>query len=144
MDRLLIYRALMFGVCGYAIVRGKTDARLVGLAFLIGDLATLALRTRFAGSYQSVEVNVLILDIIAFLAFTYAALISERFWPLWIAGLQLTASFGHLFKAIDANLLPLAYAAALRFWSWPILIILGVGTWRSQRRSHREARAAAA
>jgi hypothetical protein len=25
---------------------------------------------------------------------------------------------------MDANLLPLAYAAALRFWSYPILIIL--------------------
>lgn len=144
MDRLLIYRALMFGICGYAIFRGKTDARLIALAFLIGDLATLALRTRYAGSYQSVEINVMILDVMAFLAFTYAALISERFWPLWISGLQLTASFGHAFKAIDENLLPLAYAAALRFWSWPILIILAVGTWRSHRRSAQERRTAAA
>jgi hypothetical protein len=135
MDRLIIYRALMYGVCGYAMLRGKTDARIVGLVFLAGDLATLGLRS---STYSSVEIEVLIIDILAFLAFTYAALISDRFWPLWVSGLQLTSSMGHLFKAIDADLLPLAYAAALRFWAWPILIILGIGTWRSQRRARRE------
>jgi hypothetical protein len=57
---------------------------------------------------------------------------------LWVSGLQLTSSMGHLFKAVDADLLPLAYAAALRFWAYPILIVLAVGVWRSQRRLGRE------
>jgi len=34
--------------------------------------------------------------------------------------------------------MPLAYAAALRFWSYPILIILAIAVWRSQRRARRE------
>ena len=135
MDRLLIYRALMYGVCGYAILRGKTEARIVGAVFLAGDLATLWLRS---SSYSSVETEVMIIDVLAFLAFTYVALISDRFWPLWISGLQLTTSMGHFFKAIDADLLPIAYAAALRMWAWPILIILGIGTWRAQRRAALE------
>jgi len=132
MDRLIIYRALMYGVCGYAILRGKSEARIVGAVFLAGDLATLWLRS---STYSAVEIEILIVDILAFLAFTYVALVSDRFWPLWIAGLQLTSSMGHLFKAIDAQLLPIAYAAALRMWAWPILIILGIGTWRAQRRA---------
>jgi hypothetical protein len=132
MDRLIIYRALMYSVCGYAILRGKTEARIVGAVFLVGDLATLWLRS---STYSAVEVEILMVDILAFLAFTYVALISDRFWPLWIAGLQLTSSMGHVFKAIDAQLLPIAYAAALRMWAWPILIILGIGTWRAQRRT---------
>jgi hypothetical protein len=140
MDRLLIYRALMYGVCGYAMVRGKTEARIVGFVFLVGDLATLWLRS---STYASVETAVLVIDILAFLAFTYAALISDRFWPLWVSGLQLTSSMAHLFKAIDAQLLPLAYAAALRFWAWPILIILGIGTWRSRQRLSHETSAPA-
>jgi hypothetical protein len=132
MDRLIIYRALMYGVCGYALVRGKTEARIVALVFLVADLATLALRS---SSYSTVETSVFVIDVVAFFAFTYAALISDRFWPLWVSGLQLTSSMGHVFKAIDVHLLPLAYAAALRFWAWPILIILAIGTWRSQRRA---------
>ena len=39
-----------------------------------------------------------------------------------------------MLKAIDSSLLPIAYAAALRFWSYPILIILAVGVWRSRHR----------
>jgi hypothetical protein len=140
MDRLIIYRALMYGVCGYAILRGKGEARIVGAVFLVGDLATLWLRS---STYSSVETEVMIIDILAFLAFTYVALISDRFWPLWISGLQLTSSLGHLFKAIDADLLPIAYAAALRMWAWPILVILGIGTWRAQRRARLETAAGA-
>ena len=128
----------MYGVCGYALIRGRPEARIVALVFLVGDLATLALRSRFAAGYLGLETNVLIVDALAVLAFTYAALISDRFWPLWIAGLQLTSSMGHLFKAVDAHLLPIAYAAALRMWAWPILIILGIGTWRARRRTGPE------
>lgn len=139
MDRLLIYHALLFGACGYALIRGRTDARIVAVVFLVGDFATYALRSQVTGGYSSVETGVLAVDALAFLGFTYAALISDRFWPLWVSGLQLTTSMGHLLKAVDTSLLPLAYAAALRFWAYPILIILAVGTWRSQRRAKREA-----
>jgi hypothetical protein len=137
MDRVLIYRVLMYGICGYALYRGKTDARIVAGVFLIGNLATLLLRS---STYASVESSVFVIDVLAFLAFTYAALISDRFWPLWVSGLQLTTSLGHVFKLIDSHLLPLAYAAALRFWAYPILIILAVGTWRSHRRTLQERR----
>jgi hypothetical protein len=132
MDRVLIYRVLMYGICGYALYRGKADARIVAAVFLVGNLATLLLRS---STYASIETSVFVIDVVAFLAFTYAALISDRFWPLWVSGLQLTTSMGHVFKLIDSHLLPLAYAAALRFWAYPILIILAVGTWRSHRRT---------
>ena len=137
MARLLIYHILMYGVCGYALLRGRTEARVVALVFLVGNFATLALRSPFASSYSSVETGIFAVDALGFLAFTYAALISDRFWPLWISGLQLTTIFGHLLKAIDSSLMPIAYATALRFWSYPILIILAVGVWRGRRRLQR-------
>lgn len=138
MERIIAYHLLLFGACGYALFRGNTDARIVGAVFLIGNFVTYALRSPFAGSYSSVETGIFIVDVLAFLAFTYAALISDRFWPLWVSGLQLTTNLGHVMKAVDVHLLPLAYAAALRFWGYPILIILAVGVWRSQRRARRE------
>jgi hypothetical protein len=144
MSRLLIYHALLFAACGYALLRGRTDARIVAVVFLVGDFATTLLRSHAASDYSSVETSTMMIDVFAFVGFTYAALISDRFWPLWISGLQLTTSMGHMLKAIDAHLLPLAYAAALRFWAYPILIILLVGTWRAQRRSKHEATAATA
>jgi hypothetical protein len=67
-------------------------------------------------------------------AFVFIALNSDRFWPLWVAGLQLVTSFAHFLKALDPGLVPQAYGAAVRFWSYPILIILAVATWRGHRR----------
>jgi hypothetical protein len=60
---------------------------------------------------------------------------------LWVAGLQLTTILGHLLKAVQLSLLPLAYAGALRFWSYPILLILAIGTWRTHQRALSESRA---
>jgi hypothetical protein len=134
MIRLIIFNLLLIGACGYALLRGKTDARIVGAVCIIANFATFAV----VSSYASVETGVLIIDVLTLAAFTLVALWSDRFWPLWVSGLQLTTSMGHLFKAIQSDLLPIAYAAALRFWSYPILIILAIGVWRSERRAQDE------
>jgi len=139
MIRFILYNLLLFGACGYALFRGKTDARIVAIACLVGSFASFGLRSQWSGSYESLETGVMVVDMIDLLIFAYAALISDRFWPLWVSGLQLTTSFGHVFKVIDPTLLPMAYAAALRFWGYPILIILAVGTWRQHRRSKQAA-----
>jgi hypothetical protein len=139
MVRLILYYLLLFGTCGYALWRGKVDARIVAVAFFVGNFATIAVRSHSSGSYSSLDPGIFAVDLVCLGAFTYAALISDRFWPLWVSGLQLTTSFGHVLRLIDSSLLPLAYAAALRFWGYPILIILAVGVWRSERRLRRAA-----
>jgi hypothetical protein len=138
MVRLIFFYALRSGACGYALIKGRTDARIVSAVFLIGTFATFGLRSSMSGGYSSVESGIFAVDVACLAAFTYAALISDRFWPLWVSGFQLTTIFGHVFKAIDSELLPLAYAAALRFWGYPILIMLAVGVWRQQKRLHTD------
>jgi nicotinamide riboside transporter PnuC len=134
MIRVILFDVLLFGVCGYALLRGKWDARIVAMVCVIANFASYAVVSKYA----SVETGVLIIDLLTFAAFTLVALRSERFWPLWISGLQLTTSLGHLLKGLETELVPIAYAAALRFWSYPILIILAVGTWRQERRARAE------
>src|SRR3982751_6678831 len=138
MLRLIIFNALLLGSCGYAWFRGRSDERTVAVVSLGASLASLALISSFQTLYSSLEIGVLTVDIATLAAFTYVALRSERFWPLWISGLQLTTSVAHFFKVIDPTLLPIAYSAAARIWSYPILVILAVGTWRSQRRRHNQ------
>ena len=139
MLRLVLYHLLLFGACGYAFFRGKIDARIVATTFFVGSFVTFGLRSQLSGGYSSIESGIFVVDVSCLVLFTYAALISDRFWPLWVSGLQLTTSFGHVLKLIDAHMLPFAYAAALRFWGYPILIMLAVGVWRQQKRLRREA-----
>jgi hypothetical protein len=138
MTRLIIFNVLLLGSCGYALWRGTRDAQVVAIVTLLASLASYALVSR----YTDVEFGVMVVDILTFCAFTAVALKSDRFWPLWISGLQLTTSFGHLLKAWESQMVPIAYAIALRSWSYPIQIILAVAVWRSQRREvpdHRTA-----
>jgi len=135
----LIFSALLFPICLYALWRGGRDERLVASLCLVGTLATMLAVSPVAVRYRGVEGGMALVDLGVLAGFVTVALTSQRFWPLWVAGFQLTTAFGHGLKAIDADLLPQAYGAALQFWAYPILIILAVGTWRRQRRLHRAA-----
>lgn len=120
--------------CGYALILGRRDERIVGAVCVIASLATAALLSTWRSRYSGVETGELLVDTVTLAAFVFVALGSDRFWPLWVAGLQLTTSMSHVLKAIDLSLVPQAYAAAEKFWSYPILLILAIGTWRGGRR----------
>jgi hypothetical protein len=134
MTRLVLFSLLLFGSCGYALWKGSRDAKFVAVTCLSAAFASVL----FMRGYQSVEIAVLAIDVVVLALFLYVALRSDRFWPLWIAGLHVTTMFGHLLKLMSGDLYPISYAVALRFWAYPELIILAVAVWRhNQRQSIR-------
>jgi hypothetical protein len=92
-------------------------------------LVNSPLTRRFAG----VETGVLVVDLLTLAAFIAIALRTKRFWPLWVAGFQLTSTFAHVLKAVHFSLVPQVYAAAERLWVYPIFLAIVVGTWRTQQ-----------
>jgi ABC-type microcin C transport system permease subunit YejB len=137
MIRFILFNALLFGSCGYALLKGTRDARIIATTCLVAAFASFP----FAG-YGSVELTVFVVDAVVLALFLYVALQSDRFWPLWIAGLHLTTMVGHALKLVSDDLVPIAYAVALRLWAYPELIILAVAVWRGTRRDVRVAAAA--
>ena len=128
-----VYYTILFLVCAFAFWRGRSDERIAAATCIAATFATnLVYNPR--GSFADVEMGVFVVDTATLAAFTFLALRSERFWPLWLAGLQLTTVFSHMLKAVQLDLMPQAYAAAARFWVYPIFLIIVVGTWRSYRR----------
>jgi hypothetical protein len=139
--RVLLYNALLVGACSYAWLRGRTDERITAATCLVATVASFALVTQLR--FAELEVGVLAVDLAALGVFVGVALRSERFWPLWVSGLQLTSSVTHLLKLVEPNLMPFAYSAAEAVWSYPILIILAIGTWRVKRYQQLPSAAAA-
>ena len=130
---VLIFRVLLALVAAYAFWRGGRDERLVAALCVVGALATTLALAPLPERYVGVEASILAIDLAMLAAFVAIALRSTRFWPLWIAGLQLTTIFGHLLKALGGDLVPKAYGVALGFWAYPIIFILAVATWRRAR-----------
>ena len=138
----VLYLTLLMLTCAYAIVRGREDERIAALVCLAASFLTPIMLSPLTKRYANVESGELLIDFAVLTAFMLVALRSDRFWPLWLAGLQLTTSMAHALKAIHLELMPQAYAAAEKFWSYPILIILAAGTWRGHQRRMREQEAA--
>lgn len=132
-----IYHVILIGVSAYAFMAGRSDERFAAAICLVATIATRLVLSPMTSRYSSVEAGVFIVDLAVLAGFTAIALRSDRFWPLWVAGLQLTTILAHLLKAVQFELIPQVYAVAARFWVYPIFLIIVIGTWRS-RRDHRD------
>ena len=137
---VILFRVGLLLVVAYAFLRGRRDEKQVALICLVGTLVTTFVVAPLSNRYEGLELSVMLVDIAMLGAFVAIALRSARFWPLWIAGLQLTTILGHVLKAVGGDLVSKAYGMALGFWAYPIIIILAVGTWRTSRRMREEGR----
>jgi hypothetical protein len=128
----------MLAVAAYAFGRGKVDERLAASICVIASVATVLVSSRPTSYFSNVEIGTLSIDGLALAGFVIVAIRSTRFWPLWVAGFQLTSVFSHFLKAIHWGMIPQVYAAAERFWVYPIFLAIIVATWRGHRRRRQE------
>ncbi|MCL6683437.1 hypothetical protein [Sphingomonas alba] len=135
-----LYWTILTLTCLYAGIAGGSDERSVAIVCLVASVVTAFVLSPWGHRYSQLEAGEMVVDLAVFASFVLVALRSDRFWPLWIAGLQLTSSLAHLMKGMNLDLVPQAYAAATKFWSYPILLIVIIGTWRRQQRVRREHR----
>lgn len=124
--------------CGVALLWGGLDERLASFGFV---LATLASKLSIVTDYGSTETFLLAIDALLLFALLLLAMRSDRFWPMWAAAFQLVAVTVHLASMTETGDYAWAYAVGLIFWSYPVLIALGLGTWLEGR--HRKPFAAA-
>ena len=134
MAKFLFFNALLLACCGYALLRGGAPERIAASIFTIGTGLTVVAASGAAGRFASLEVGILAVDALALLAFLVLALCAERFWTLWLTALQAIGTAGHAIKMVDPEGLPWAYAFALAFWSYPMLLLIAFGTGRHQKR----------
>lgn len=123
----LIALALSAGV---AFKWGGLDERIASTSFIF---ATLASKLLTHSDYGSTELMVLAVDSLLLIALVILALRSDRFWPMWAAGFQLVGTSVHFASMTETGDFAWAYAVGLLFWSYPVMLALGVGTWLEGR-----------
>lgn len=131
--RSSFFLALAVGGCLYAIRCGGGPERIIGstiLATVVADpILHLALNVRFV----SVDPTHLIIDVARFGAFALVALRANRFWPIWLAGLQMLALGAHLTREMELSIHPVVYAVMKAMWSYGMVVLLVFATRHHQR-----------
>ena len=84
--------------------------------------------------YDSVQWMVLGIDCGLLAALVNLALKANRYWAIWAASFQLVAVIAHSAMILFPNIAAPAYATALLIWSYAVLPMLGVATYRHNRR----------
>lgn len=132
--RIAIFLILQLGVCSYAYWRGAAPERIVATVMLAAVAANMSLALIGPVAFYGVELGIVLIDCAMLAALLGVALRAERFWPIWMTGLQAVALAAHLAKLASPAVMPVAYATMLAFWSYPMMAILAVGTFRHTRR----------
>ena len=134
MIHVYVFVCLLIGTCAYALMRGGAPERIVGAAFLFAAVASSLAPSRLPVRFFEAELGVMVVDIVLLLVLFAIALRADRFWPLFLAAFQLDAVGAHLVKWYDPELLRVAYVVMIVGWSYPMLLLLAIGTWRHRRR----------
>lgn len=133
---MVVYSTLMAGCWVYALWRGGAPERLGATILAVASLLTGAAISGPA-SFRSVEIGALLVDLLCLVAFLVLALRAERYWPLWVAALQIVGTAVHAVRFVDPDIIHRTYAFMVSIWAYPMIALMVVGTWRHQQRLAR-------
>lgn len=126
----VIFLILLVAALGFSSWFGGREERW-GIAIVIGNaVATLAVLAFADSRWAHLESAVLIVDLATLLAFAAVSLRSDKFWPLWVTGMQLAQLATHMARVAKPELLPKAYSAGQSAWAWLQILVILIAAWR--------------
>lgn len=133
----LVYFALLVSCCGYAYLRGGAPERACSILIGVGAALSAVILPTASGRFEALEIGVFAVDVAMLGGFIAIALLAHRYWPLWMSSMQLVSVASHSAGVLMSYRLPWAYAVAIAFWSYPMLIMLAWATVRHRERVRR-------
>ncbi len=125
---------LQIAVTVYAIVRGGTPERLAGVTLLAAAGMTLIAPLIIGVDFGHVAWALFMVDGPLLIMLLVLAAFADRFWPMWLAALQVVAIGNHGVRAYDPAILNYAYWFMAGKISYPMLFVVAIGTLRHHRR----------
>ncbi len=104
---------------------------------IVAGLATMAVASGGSYHFSALNWSLFWIDVGLFGCLAGLALVADRFWPMWLAALQLVAVASHGIRAYDPTLPPLGYWLIAGKIAYPMLMVLLLGTLRHRQRKFR-------
>lgn len=132
------YWLILLACAVYCLWRGGWTERvgitLAVAASLLSRLAQLMTDT----AWVTPQIGIACIDVAMLGALVALALTSDRFWPIWASSFHLVGLSTHLAKAVDLQIIPLAYSLLSGFWGYPVLGSMVLGSYRHHREVLRD------
>lgn len=131
-----IYLLLLVSCSLYGLARGGAPER-IGVALLLSAVVASSLTPLMTSTrFQGIEIGLLIVDSLLFVAVTVLALRANRYWTMWWAAVKLNTIITHLLMLTPA-VMPWPYAVGNALWSYPSPLLIAIGALRHRRRLRR-------
>lgn len=134
MIRMAVFYLVQVAITFVATHRGGAPERIVGLALLGAALATSLIPFEDGQTFYGVNWYALYIDGVLLTILLLIAARADRYWPLWLASLQVVTIGIHGVRVYDPFFLPIVYARLVGEIAYPMLAILLAGTLRHSRR----------
>lgn len=131
--RPIFYGLVMWAAAIYAFRRGGRVERLTAICMIVGSYLSGLLASSRETYFRNIEESIAIVDSCLFLSLQLIALLSNRFWPLWLAALQGVTVLGHFAPLIPDMPASMSYHA-VALWAYPQWAIIAYAT----RLHHRQ------
>jgi hypothetical protein len=132
--RLVLFLTLLIAIAVYALLKGGRPERAAALIVITMALSDPFVHALTPYTYAELDPGHFIIDLVGWCALLTIALKANRIWPLWVSSLQTISLIAHIVKYLDYSIHPLAYAIMQVSSSYPLLFILGFGTYNHQKR----------
>lgn len=130
---------LFFGIVViFATLRGGRPERVTAIAYVLALAGTASGGfLRLPGNFRDIPMHMLVADVLLLIAVCIIAIRANRWWPIPAAACQLVAVLVHVGKLFDPDMIPNGYAFLTTIWSWPMVMLLAIGTGAHRRRLAR-------
>lgn len=136
MSHTIAFLILFVGSMSYALWRGGAPERAAAAVLLTGVFLTGIAQVHDAHRYATVQWGVAMADLFTLAGFLAVALLSTRYWPMWLAALQII-QFCSDFAKLLPGVVELTYAIASSLIGYPLALIIAVATARHRMRTAR-------
>lgn len=128
---------LLFACAGYGVAFGGSPERWAAAILVGGSLATLVVLSPMAVRLQRIEIGAAMVDAAAYAAMLLLAILSNRYWTLWLSGTMGVELSSHALGLFDDPRLTTTYAILSQCLIYPMLALLIIGTSRHRSRKKR-------
>jgi hypothetical protein len=129
MEKVFFFSVLVF-TCFYSWQRGGEPERIASVLLLTAGIISTFIAGNGSNLFVRIEWGLFFVDSVLAVLLVWLSLWADRYWPMWLSALQIVSVLMHPAFGLSQHKMAFAYAIASIFWSYPMMLILMVGSMR--------------